>query len=221
MELLELKSVWNVVIENTISKEHVDEFIVAKSIKKDSKSLLNKIKRVMYLKFFLGGLTLILCATILVGSFIKSENFTFYPSVFDIIDNRLFLVTIIVFMALMLSWNFKAFREINRFETTASSIKESLSKFIGIMGKTIQLNIYFGTVFNALALGWIFYLINNRKGFFEDSIEVILMTALVTAVGFMLSFFINRFEQKLKFGNYLNQLKSNLKYLDENKKLSK
>ncbi|NCP60010.1 MAG: hypothetical protein GW839_06880 [Flavobacteriales bacterium] len=215
MELLELKSVWNVVIENTISEEHVDEFVVAKSIKKDSKSLLNKIKRVMYLKFFLGGLTLMLCTAILVGSFIKPESFTFYPSVFDLKDNRLLLVTIVVFMTLMLSWNFRAFREINRFETTASTIKESLGKFIRIMEKTIQLNVYFGTVFNTLAFGWIFYIIINRKGFLESNIEIVLMTALVMVVGAILSFFISHFEQKLKFGNYLNQLKSNLKDLDE------
>ena len=57
MELLELKSVWDVVVEDTISKERVDEFVVEKSIKKDSKSVLAKIKRVMLFKFAFGGLS--------------------------------------------------------------------------------------------------------------------------------------------------------------------
>ena len=216
MELLELKSVWDVAIEDAISKERVDEFVVTKSIKKDSKTVLNKIKRVMYFKFFLGGLSLILCTTVLVGSFIEPENFTFYESVFDLNDNRIFLGTIVLFMSAILSWNFKAFREVSHFETTTASVKESLRKLVSIMGKTIQLNIYSGAAFNALALGWVFYLINNKKGFFMDTIEIVLMTVLVIVVAVILSFFISRFEQKLKFGNYLNQLKSNLKDMDEN-----
>ncbi|MGB5820939.1 MAG: hypothetical protein WBG90_15745, partial [Saonia sp.] len=110
MELLELKSVWDVVVAETISKEHVDEFVVAKSIKKDSKTVLAKIKRVMYLKFSVGGLSVILCAALLTGSFIEPEKFTFYESFFDLTDNRIFLVTVIIFMLGMLSWNFRAFR---------------------------------------------------------------------------------------------------------------
>ena len=141
MELLELKSVWDVVVEDTISKERVDEFVVEKSIKKDSKSVLAKIKRVMLFKFAFGGLSLVICLVMLVGSFIDPEQFAFYESIFDVTDNRIFLATIIVFMSAMLSWNFKAFQEIKRFETKTRSVKESLTRFISIMGRTIKLNI--------------------------------------------------------------------------------
>jgi len=51
MELLELKSVWNAVIDESNPKDNIDRFVVEKSIKKDSKSVLGKIKRVMYFKF--------------------------------------------------------------------------------------------------------------------------------------------------------------------------
>lgn len=217
MELIELKSVWDVVVKDTISKERVDDFVVTKSIKKDSKSVLNKIKRVMYFKFFLGGLSLILCAAVLCGSFIKPEEFTFYKNIFSLSDNRIFLGTIVVYITAMLSWNFKAFQEISRFETTTASVKESLMKFINIMEKTIQLNIYSGAAFNALALGWVFYLINSKKGFFMDTIEIVLMTTLVMVVGVILSFFMSRFEQKLKFGKNLDVLKENLADLAEEK----
>ncbi len=216
MELLELKSVWDVVIEKTISKEHVDEFVVAKSIKKDSKTVLTKIKRVMFLKFFLGGLSLILCVGVLVGSFIEPEKITFYEGIFSLSDIRAFLATVIIFLAGMLSWNFRAFLKIKHFETKAVSVKESLKKFIDIMDKTIKLNIYSGVVFNSLALGWIFYIINNKKEIFTDTVEIVLMTVLIVVLGIVLSFFMNRYEQKIKFGNYLNHLKSNLEDIEEN-----
>ncbi|MEO2052550.1 MAG: hypothetical protein ABGX00_12370 [Allomuricauda sp.] len=215
MELLELKSVWNAVVEDTITRETVDEFVVAKSIKKDSKTVLGKIKRVMYLKFSVGGLSLILCATMLIGSFINPEKFIFYEAIFDLTDNRIFLATIIVFMSAMLSWNIKAFREIKHFETKTINIKESLKKFIDIMGKAIRLNIYSGAAFNSIAFGWIAYLINNKKGFVEGNIKITLLIILVTIAGAVIFYYLSRYEQKLKFGNYLTQLKSNLKDMDE------
>ena len=215
MEILELKSVWNAVVEDTISKDSVDEFMVENSIKEDSKSVLTKIKKVMYIKFSIGGLSLIVCSAMLVGSFIEPEKFTFLESIFNLIDNRVFLATIIIFMSAMLSWNFKAFRAINLFETNSSNVKASLARFINIMGQTIKLNIYSGAIFNAMALGWIFYLINNKKSYITGTIETILITTSVFISGVVLFYFLSQYEQKIKFGNYLNQLKSNLEDLQE------
>tara|TARA_R110002072_G_scaffold106447_2_gene232484 strand:+ start:27777 stop:28448 length:672 start_codon:yes stop_codon:yes gene_type:complete len=216
MELLELKSVWNAVVDETISTNNVDKFVVEKSIKSDSKSVLAKIKRVMYLKFSIGILSLILSSVMLVGTFIKPTKFSFYESIFDLIDNQVFLATIIVFMSAMLSWNFRAFREIKHFETRATNVKESLKKFINIMGKTIRLNVYSGAAFNSLALGWICYLVNNNKGFVQETYQIALLIILAIIVGAVLFYYLSRYEQKMKFGNYLNQLKTNLEDLKEN-----
>jgi hypothetical protein len=215
MELLELKSVWQAVVEDTIAKDKVDGFVVEKSIKKDSKSVLAKIKRVMYFKFSLGGLSVVICIAMLIGSFINPTKFTFYEKIFDETDNRIFLATIILFMVAMLSWNLRAFREIKQFETTTATVKESLKRFIGIMGQTITLNIYSGVVFNSIALGWIFYLLNNRKGFAEGTLQITLMVLAVIVISAVVFYFLSRYEQKIKFGNYLKQLKTNLKDLSE------
>jgi len=91
MELLELKSVWSVVVDETILNEKVDSFVVEKSIKKDSKSVLAKIKKVLYFKFIVGILSLVGCFVMLIGSFIDPEQFTFYEAIFDLSDNRIFL----------------------------------------------------------------------------------------------------------------------------------
>ncbi len=215
MELLELKSIWNVVIEETISKDKMDEFVVEKSIKKESKTVLAKIKKVMYLKFAVGGLSLVLCVVMLIGSFMEPEKFTFYENILDLTDNRIFMATFILFMSMMLSWNFRAFREIKNFQTIATSVKESLGRVIGIMERTIKLNVYFGALFNAMVLGWVFYLLNNKKDFFMSTIEVVLATALVFLIGIFLFYFLSSYEQKIKFGNYLDQLKLYLKDLQE------
>lgn len=66
------------VVDETILKDNVDEFLVEKSLKKDSKSVLAKIKRVMYFKFSLGGLALVICVVMLIGSIIDPAKFTFY-----------------------------------------------------------------------------------------------------------------------------------------------
>lgn len=215
MELLELKSVWNSVVDETISKGKVDEFVVEKSIKKDSKSVLAKIKRVMYFKFSLGGLSLLISLVMLTGSFINPNQFTFYEAIFDLTDNRIFLATIIVFMSAMLAWNLRAYREIKRFETRATSVKESLEKFVGIMTETIKLNVYSGATFNSIVSGWIFYLVNNKKGFIEEAFQITLIVILVIFCGAVIFYYLSRYEQKVKFGGYLNQLKSNLNDLSE------
>ena len=215
MDLLELKSVWNMVVDETISKDNVDEFAVERSIKKDSKSVLAKIKSVMYFKFIFGTTTLLVCSVMLIGSFINPEEFTFLEPIFDLIDNRIFLATVIVFMTAMLSWNFKAFREIKSFETKATTIKESLKKLIHIMEKTIKLNIYSSIAFNSVALGWIAYLVNNSKGYIDGIFQITLLVILVIILGAITFYFLSNYEQKLKFGNYVNQLKSNLEDLNE------
>ncbi|HKL90156.1 MAG TPA: hypothetical protein VJ880_03130 [Allomuricauda sp.] len=215
MELLELKSVWSAVVDETISREKIDEDVVEKSIKKDSKSVLAKIKRVMYLKFLLGGLSLIVCGVMLTGSFIKPESFTFYEAIFDLADNQIFLTTVIAFLSGMLSWNFRAFREIKRFETRATSVKESLQRFIGIMGRTIKLNVYSGAAFNAMVLAWICYLANNKTGFVQGTFQIVGIVILALGLGAVVFYYLSRYEQMIKFGNYLNQLKSNLDDLSE------
>ncbi|MEM7086674.1 MAG: hypothetical protein AAF489_10860 [Bacteroidota bacterium] len=215
MELLELKSIWDGVVDETISNNSVDEFVVGKSIKKESKTVLTKIKKVMYLKFAIGSLSLVICWVMLIGSLLNPEKFTFYENIFNLSDNRIFLVTVITFMSAMLAWNFKAFRKIRHFETRSNNVTESLRRFVRIMENTIKLNVYSGVAFNSVAFGWIFYLLNNKKDYFTGAMEVFLMTTLVIIIGGFLSYFLSRFEQKIKFGNYVDQLKSLLNDLKE------
>lgn len=214
MELLELKSVWDVVIQETIKANKIDEFVVAKSIKKDSKTVIAKIKRVMYLKFFLGGLTLVVSVLMAIGTFVIPEKFTFLESIFNVTENRIFLSTMIIFIGGMLTANYFAFKGIRLFNSSETNIKTSLEKFIKIMGRTIRLNIYSGAIFNAFAITWIFYAIAFKEELFNWNMKGFIV-AIVPIVTFVVFYFWGRYEQKLKFGNYLDQLKDNLKSLEK------
>lgn len=216
MEFVELKSVWEAVVEESISKDTIDVYGVEQSISKDSNSVLAKIKRVMYFKFLLGFFFLFLFLFLLLGSFLKPGKFTFYEAILETQDNQIFLVTGILFITAMLSCNYRAFREIIFFEANASNVKESLRRFIGIMEKTIRLNIYISTTFDSIALGWIAYLVNKKAGLVEGAIQLSALVIVAATIGALAFYFVARFNQKVKFGNYLDRLKSNLEDLNEN-----
>lgn len=215
MELLELKSVWKAVIDESILKDTIDTLVVENSIKKDSKSVLGKIKSVMYFKFIFGTFSVLATSVMFIGSFINPDQFTFLETICSLTDNRILLATIIAFMTAMLSWNFRAFGEIKQFERNTTNIKVSLEKFIGIMAQTIKLNVYSSMVFNSVAIGWFAYLLNNTQHFIEGTFQITLVVAVVVMVSAITFYFISSYEQKVKFGNHLDQLKSNLYDLDE------
>ncbi len=217
MELLELKSTWDVIVEDTAAKNFVDDFLVSKSIRKGSKMALAKIKRVMYMKFFLGGASLIYCMVFIVGSYVDPDQFSFLEGIMSLSDNRLLLASAALFLASMLSWNYLAFKEIKQFETKANDLKRSLRKFTKILSRTIKLNIYFGTLFNALAVGWVFYLADNKFAFLEGKGVILIATLGVVVSSAVFFFFLNRYDQKVKFGNHLEALKEDLEDLEKEK----
>lgn len=217
MELLELKSIWDVVIQDTITRNSIDEFVVSQSTKKGSGAILGKIKRVMYLKFLLGGVTLAACISALIGLLATPEKFTFFQSAFTLLEQRIFLLNGVVFIMGMLAANYMAFREIKSFNH-GTDIRTSLRRLIRIMRRTIRLNTYTGAIFNAFTFTWIFYVMALRNEPFSWRIEV-LIVAIVSFVTCILFYFLSRYEQKLKFGNYLKTLKENLESLEKEKSI--
>jgi len=213
MELLELKSAWDVVVKYSISRDDVDEFVVTRIIMKDSKTALSKIKRVMYFKFIFGGFTLIVGAVMIIGLFVSPNKFIFLENIFSLTENKAFLSSVVLFMAGMLTANYQAFKEIARF-SYGVDLKSSLQRFIKIMTLTIKINIYSGAIFNSFALTWIFYVFAYRDELFKWNIKafIVLTVSIVTFVGM---YFLSRYEQKIKFGNHLNELKSQLKEIED------
>lgn len=213
MELLELKSAWDIIIQETISKNSIDEFVITKSANSRSKTVLSKIKRVMYFKFIFGGLTLLSGIVMVAGLFIAPEKFIFLERIFNLNENRIFLSSVVLFVSGMLFANFLVFRGIINFNHSIN-LKSSLQRFIKIMERTIKLNIYSGTIFNTAAITWVFYAFYFKGEPFLWGARLIVL-AIVPFITFTAMYFWSRYEQQLKFGNYLNQLKSNLKDIEQ------
>jgi NADH:ubiquinone oxidoreductase subunit 6 (subunit J) len=214
MELLELKSVWDTVINETTKKEQLTEFEVANTIKKDSKNALSKIKRVMYFKFIIGSLTLSISLLMLIGTFVIPEKVNFFEEFFNINENRIFLSSIIIFIGFMLSANYKPFIEIKQFNRSSENIKNSLKRFIVIMEKTIKINIYSGAIINSTLFTWVFYAVAFKTEPFSWNLKGFIFIA-VPFITFSLFYLLGKYEQKIKFGNHLKKLKSCLKEIEE------
>ncbi|GAB4242690.1 MAG: hypothetical protein Tsb0034_20210 [Ekhidna sp.] len=215
MELLELKSVWDVVVKDTINRDYADEYVVTKVIKKDSKAVLSKIKRVMYAKFVFGGLTLVAGIVMVIGLFVAPNKFTFLNKIFSLTENKVFLSSVVLFVAGMLTANYLAFKQIIRFDYGVD-LRTSLERFIKIMGQTIRLNVYSGAIFNSAAITWVIYAFVYRNEPFQWNIRGLGLVMIVSVLAFIVMYFISRYEQRIKFGNHLDELKSQLKEMEEN-----
>lgn len=214
MKLSELKSTWNALEEEKAPKDTSAILGLERLPKTHSRSTLAKIKRSLLFKLWFAGTTLLISSTILTGSFIRPAKFTFFESFLDLTDNRILLVTMVIFLVIILIGNARAFKEIRSFQTKADTIKVSLAHFIGIMERTIRLNIFTNTAFNTLVVGWIGFLIGQRTGIFGE-VEPLMVPLALGGLGALLFYRLAQYGQQLKFGRYLDQLKSNLKTLKE------
>ena len=96
MELVELQSIWEGVVEDTTSMPGIDEYVTEKTIHNNSESVLGKIKRIMKIKFVFGGITILLCVLLLLGSFIDPDQYRILENLLSIEENRIFLSSAMV-----------------------------------------------------------------------------------------------------------------------------
>ena len=214
MELLELKSVWSIVAKETIKNHIIDDYVVKTTIQKDSKTTLSKIKRVMKLKLLMGSLVGILTLSFAILSIIKPNEITFFDFAFSPKEYTIFFIIMFLAMFFMVAHNFKAYKVISEFEKSSEDLKTALTKIIKVMKNAMKLNIYSDAFITPIVLTWIVYakVFSTRDMTLKLGVIVLVIIPIAT---FLFSFFFQRFSQKLKFGNYVNQLKSYLKSLEE------
>nr|WP_321233799.1 hypothetical protein [uncultured Psychroserpens sp.] len=216
MELLELKSIWNIVTEEAIKNHMINEYEVKTTIQKDSKTTLSKIKRVMKLKLFIGSLVGVLTLLFSIVSIVKPNEIAFFDFAFSPKEYALFFIIMFVGMLFMVIHNLKAYKVLLEFEKSSEDLKNALTKIIKVMENAMKLNIYSDAFITPIVVTWITYakVFSEREMTFKLGIIVLVVIPLLI---FCFSYFFQRFAQKLKFGNYVNQLKSYLKSLEEEK----
>ena len=213
MELIELKSAWDLLQQDVINNDKVEESKIATSIHSKSKSEISKIKRALYLKFIVASLSIVAAIGL---ALISIKNTTFNP--LDFIFSPLESVTFFLIMALSISvmvyFNYKAYSQIKAVQSSSLNLKANLESFIGAMKNAIIFNIFSDTIMTPIIATWIYYAYafkNQQLGF---NLRTALLITLPFVIG-ILSYLFQRFLQHLKFGKYLNRLSDYLNSLQK------
>ncbi len=215
MELIELKMIWQSTNASTLERDFVEEHVVSKTIHKKSNTEISKIKRVMRFKLVFGSFISIMMILFAIVSILKPMKITFLNSIFSSPwEYTIFFSSMALSIGAMVFYNYKAFRVISKFQASSSNLMESLSQVIRVMENTMKLNVYSDAIMTPIIVTWITYMkVFNERGLTLKA-EIIVLV-IVPFLTFCFSYYFQRFAQKLKFGNYVNRLKSFLRTFEQ------
>ena len=216
MDLIELKSAWNLLQQDVISKDKVDEEKIMTSVHSKSKSEISKIKRGLQVKFVIASVSIVFAAALAFLSIINPAlnplDFIFSP-----VETAAFLGLMALTLAAMVNFNLRAYSQIEAVEYSALNLKENLQNFIGAMNKAIAFNIYSDTFMTPIIFTWVYYAYAFRDHPFDTDLRTAFLFILPILTG-VLSYLLGRFMQQLKFGKYLDRLSGYLESLKKNSK---
>lgn len=215
MDLIELKSAWTLLQQDVIKNDKVDESKILNSIHSKSKSEISKIKRGLHLKFIIASFSIIVAIGFTVTSFTNSSlnplDFIFSP-----LESATFFLVMAVSISVMVYFNYQAYNQITNIQHSALNLKENLNGFIKAMRKAIAFNILSDTFMTPIIFAWLFYAYAFKEHNLGLDLRTALLFVLPVLIG-LLSYFFQRFMQRLKFGRYLDSL---IGYLDTLQKKS-
>lgn len=218
MELAELQTAWSLISADIQSKDTVSEQVVEKTMHRRSHAELASIKRALQWKFLIGSVTAAISFGASLASVLAPEHFHPLDFLFGAGETTLFYTTLTASISVMLGFNYRAYRAINLMECQAESIKNALREFIRIMEAAIRFNIYSDTFMSPIFFTWFYYAYTYRELELAWDIKALILLLLPIVVG-VVSFYFQKYMQHLKFGRYLERLKTyweslNLKKVD-------
>jgi len=204
MELVELKSAWQLLERLEIPKDQVGETKIENTIHSKSVSEISNIKRNLHLKFSIASLAFLASIVLALLSFYKPVlnplQFIFSRS-----ESALFFFAMALSMAFMLYFSYQVYARIHTIQTSALNLKENLQLFIDALKKTVTFNIWSDTILTPILASWIYYAYafqNHSPGF---DLRTALLLVVPLAMGFM-AYFLEKYLQSLKFGKYIKRL---------------
>lgn len=213
MELMELKSAWNLLEQDVISNDTVEEDKIKTSVHSKSKSEISKIKRALQVKFVFGSISILLAAALAFLSMINPAlnplDFIFSPT-----ETAAFLGLMALTLAAMVYLNLRAYSQIEAVESSVLNLKENLQHFISAMKDAIAFNIYSDVIITPIIFTWAYYAYAFRDHTLDFDVRTALLFILPILVG-VLSYLLGRFMQHLKFGRYLGRLSGYLESLQK------
>ncbi len=216
MELIELKSAWELLQEDIVNKDIVEKETIERSIHSKSRSEISKIKRWLHVKFVIASLSLVgavgLAIVSVVNKTVNPLEFIFSPA-----ESVIFYLIMAVAISVMAYFNYQAYSQIQAVQFSSYNLKENLACFIDAMKKAIAFNIYSDAFITPVILTWVYYAYAFRTHHPGFDLRTALLVILPVLIGF-LSYFLQRFMQHLKFGRYLSRLGGYLESLQKNQK---
>ncbi|NBC67094.1 MAG: hypothetical protein GVY07_15735 [Bacteroidetes bacterium] len=209
MDLMELKSAWNLLQQDVISNDTVEEKKIKTSVHSKSKSEIAKIKRALHIKFIIATVSIVFAAAL---AFLSVINPALNPLdfIFSPIETAAFLGLMALSLASMVFLNLRAYSKIEAIESSALNLKENLQHFIDAMQTAIAFNIYSDVIISPIIFTWAYYAYAFRDQSLDFDGRTVLLFMLPILFG-VFSYLLGKFIQNLKFGKYLDRLSS---YLD-------
>lgn len=214
MELRELKSAWAILHNDVINQDKVDESKILHSLHGKSKSEISKIKRGLHLKFTIASFAIILAIGLAMASF-KNASLNPLDFIFSPVESSTFYLVMALSVSVMVYFNYQAYRQIKSIQHSSLNLKDNLKDFIKAMKKAIAFNVFSDAFMTPIIFAWVFY----AYAFKEHPLGLDLRTALLFILPILiglLSYFLQRFMQRLKFGRYLDRLIGYLDSLEKN-----
>lgn len=215
MDLIELKSAWTLLQKDVISNDRVDESEILNSVHGKSKSEISKIKRGLHIKFIIASLSIIAAVGIAVTSFTNS-SFNPLDFIFSPLESATLFLVMAVSISVMVYFNYQAYCQIKNIQHSSLNLKDYLKSFITAMHKAIAFNIFSDAFITPIIFTWVYYAFAFKEHRLGFDLRTVLLFVLPILIG-ILSYFFQRFMQRLKFGKYLDRLNG---YLDSLQKKS-
>jgi len=204
MDLIALKSAWSLLQKDIISNDKVDESKILNAVHGKSKSVISKIKRGLHLKFIIASLAIIVTIGFAVTSFTNS-SFNPLDFIFSPIESATFFLVMALSVSVMVYFNYQAYRQIKSIQHSSLNLKDNLNGFIKAMRKAIAFNIFSDTFMTPIIFTWFFYAYAFKEHDLGLDIRTALLVIFPILIG-LLSYFFQKFMQRLKFGRYLDRL---------------
>lgn len=214
MDIIELKSAWNLLQQDIISKDRVEENKITHSIHSKSKSEISKIKNSLHFKFVVASLSIVLAISLAIATILK-PNINPLDFVFSPFESVLFFIIMGLAIAVMVFFNYKAYIQIRDIQQSDLNLKDNLTSFVNAMKKAIALNIFSDAFMTPIVFAWFYYAYAFKNHTLSFDLRTALLFILPILIG-VLSYYVQRFMQHLKFGKYLSRLSEYLKSLQNN-----
>jgi membrane-associated HD superfamily phosphohydrolase len=214
MDLIELKSAWTLLQQDVISNDKVDEQLIGQSIHQKSQSEITGIKRAMHTKFIVGSVVMLI-GLLTTAALIFSADYNPLSRFLDRQEALIFYIIITISLGAMIVVNHYAYKQIDFLTKNPNNIRQALENITLSMRKAMRFNIYSDTFISPIFITWIYYAYAFKSESMGWNILTLILIVLPILFG-ILSFYLTRYTQHLKFGQYVDRLEGYLDSLQKN-----